>query len=321
MCAFDDIFSYGYIENKLMVPHRNQGMEIVLVEHGHLEWAVDRIPEVLTPGTVFFTLPWQVHGSLMLREPPNRIFYTLFSLSDGCSDSETEIRFPASLEFSEAEQKTLGAVFAEAQRHAWPATPLLKALFPELIRRLDSKTAIDKIAAPALLRTLLIELAGIISRSQTETQWLSPTVRKVKTFLPRIAESMDHNWTLEEMAAECGIKRTQFANIIKQLTGYSPGQYLQRVRFDRACELLRNTDSSITNIALECGYSSSQYFAEAFRNQVHMKPSEYRGLASELDEIMEVNWEHPERRSLAEEKKRAGIMHRFSVERMSSTHP
>lgn len=289
MNALDDIVSYGYIENKLMVPHRNQGMEIVLVEHGRLEWAVERIPEVLTPGTVFFTLPWQVHRSLMLREPPNRIFYTLFSLSDGCSDSETEIRFPASLEFSEAEQKTLGAVFVEAQRHAWPATPLLKELFPELIRRLDSGTSIDKIAAPSLLRTLLIELAGIISRSQTETQWLSPTVRKVKEFLPRMAESMDHDWTLDEMADGCGIKRTQFANIIKHLTGYSPGQYLQLLRLDRACELLRNTDLSITDIAFGCGYSSSQYFAEAFRKQVHMTPSEYRGLASELDEIMEVN--------------------------------
>jgi AraC family L-rhamnose operon regulatory protein RhaS len=318
MSSSDDIFSYGYIENKLMVPHRNQGMEIVLVEHGHLEWAVDRIPEVLTPGTVFFTLPWQIHGSLMLREPPNRIFYTLFSLPDRCNDLEREICFPASLKFSETEQKTLGAVFTGAQRHAWPATPLLKELFPELIRRLDGDASLDDIAAPSLLRTLLIELAGIISHTQKETQWLSPTVQKVKDFLPCVAESIDHAWTLDEMADGCGIKRTHFTNIIKKLTGYSPGQYLQRVRFDRACELLRNTDLSITDITFACGYSSSQYFSEAFKKTAHMTPSEYRETASDLDAIMKVNWDHPERRSLAEEKKRAEMMHRFSVERMSS---
>jgi AraC family L-rhamnose operon regulatory protein RhaS len=308
-----DILSYGYIENKLMVPHRNQGMEIVLVEHGHLEWAVDRIPEVLTPGTVFFTLPWQIHGSLMLREPPNRIFYTLFSLPDGSHDSEREIVFPSSLEFSEEEQKVLGAVFSGAQRHAWPATPLMKEIFPELIRRLDGETPMDAIAAPSLLRTLLIELAGVISHAQQETQWLSRTVKKVKDFLPRIAESMDHAWTLDEMADGCGIKRTQFTNIIKQLTGYSPGQYLQLVRFNRACELLRNTETSITGIAFECGYSSSQYFSEVFRKQARMTPSEYRETASQLDAIMNVNWDHPEQRSLAEEKKRTEMMHRFSV--------
>lgn len=309
----DDIVSYGYIENKLMYPHWNQGMEIVFVEKGHLEWAVDRIPEVLNPGTVFFTLPWQVHGSLMLREPPNKIFYTLFSLPGGSYHPASEICFPASLQFSEEEQRALGAVFSGAQRHAWTATPLLKEIFPELIRRLDGGTPMDELAAPSLLRTLLIELAGMISRTQQETQWLSPTVQKVKKFLPCIAQSMDEAWTLDEMATRCGIKRTQFANILKQLTGYAPGQYLQRVRFDRACELLRNTELSITEIAFECGYSSSQYFSESFRKQSRMAPSEYRETASELDEIMEVNWDHPERRSLEEEKKRAEIMNRFSV--------
>ena len=179
----------------------------------------------------------------------------------------------------------------------------------------------DAVAAPSLLRTLLIELAGMISRAQQDTLWMSPTVQKVKEFLPCVAESMDHAWTLDEMAGRCGLKRTQFANIIKRLTGYAPGQYLQRVRFDRACELLRNTDLPITDITFECGYSSSQYFSEAFRRQACVTPSEYRETAAELDAIMEVNWDHPERRSLAEEKKRTEIMHRFAVERMSSPRP
>ena len=48
-----EIISHGHIENKRMYPHRNPGMEIVLVEQGHLDGAVDQAPETLNPGTVF----------------------------------------------------------------------------------------------------------------------------------------------------------------------------------------------------------------------------------------------------------------------------
>ena len=187
-----EMISHGHIENTLMYPHRNRGMEIVLVEKGHLEWAVDRVPEVLNPGTVFFTLPWQTHGSLMLREPPNRIFYALFALPGGNDSTKEALRLPASLKFSAEEQKTLGKVFCGAHRHAWSATPLLKEIFPELVRRLDGASELDVIATTSLLRALLIELADIISRAQSEPQWLSPTVQKVKAFLNQVAESLDH---------------------------------------------------------------------------------------------------------------------------------
>ncbi len=39
MTQMREMISYGHIENKLMYPHRNQGMGIVLVDKGHLEWA------------------------------------------------------------------------------------------------------------------------------------------------------------------------------------------------------------------------------------------------------------------------------------------
>lgn len=303
-----EIISHGHIENKLMYPHRNRGMEIVLVEKGHLEWAVDRVPEVLNPGTVFFTLPWQIHGSLMLREPPNRIFYALFALP-GRNDSPQEtLPFPASLKFSAEEQKALGDIFINAHRHAWPATPLVQEIFPELVRRLAGDLALDAIAAISLLRALLVELADIISQAENDPLWLTPTVRKAKRVLNQVAESLDQPWTVDEMAKQCGVKRTQFANITKRLTGYAPAQYLHRIRFDKSCELLRNTEQSVTDIAFECGYASSQYFSETFKKQALITPTEYRRSVPELDEIMLKNWDHPEWRSLTEERRRAALI-------------
>jgi AraC family L-rhamnose operon regulatory protein RhaS len=308
MTAMHEMISYGHIENKLMYPHRNQGMEVVLVEKGLLEWAVDRVPEVLNPGTVFFTLPWQTHGSLMLREPPNRIFYALFAPPRDKNMPRESLRFPASLKFSAEEQRQLGQVFIGAQRHAWPATSLIKEIFPELLRRLDGTSELDPIAAASLLRALLVELADLVGQAQGEQQWLSPTVRKVKAFLSALGQSLDYPWTLNEMAQQCGVKRTQLANITKQLTAYAPAQYLHRIRFEKSCELLRNTELSVTDIAFECGYASSQYFSETFKKQARITPSEYRRTVPELDVIMHNHWDHSEWRTLSEEQRRANVI-------------
>ena len=305
MDILSEIISYGHIENKLMYPHRNPGMEIVLVERGHLEWAVENIPEILNPGMVFFTLPWQAHGSLHVREPRNKIYYTLFALDQPYEEPTEGICMPPALGFSSSEEEMLARVFTSSQRHAWPASDLLKAMFPELIQRLDRASTVDQAGARALLRTIIVELANIISNAPLAQQFVSPTIQRVRTFLKSLPQCMDQPWRLDKMAEDCGVKRTQFAKITKQLTGYPPTQYLNRIRFKRACELLRNSDMSITDIAFECGYNTSQYFTETFKKNARITPSEYRRHLPDLNAIMRVNWNYPERRSIADEHQRA----------------
>ena len=56
----------------------------------------------------------------------------------------------------------------------------------------------------------------------------------------------------------------------------SPGQYLSRRRVERAQELLRTADLSVTEICAAVGFSSLGSFSSRFRQQVGMTPSEYR---------------------------------------------
>ncbi len=308
MSSLKEIISYGHIENKRMYPHRNPGMEIVLVDQGRLDWAVDQAPEILNSGTVFFTLPWQVHGSLKVCEPRNRIFYTLFALPQPSDRPVKQLRMPSSLGFSSAEEKLVGRVLVSTRRHAWPASDLLKKLFPALMLKLDGTTQLEAAAARALLRTIIIELAGIIDSAPDAPQRESASASRVRGFLKSLLQTMDHPWSLAEMAEACSVKRSRFANITKQITGYPPVQYLGRLRFEKACELLRASNRSITDIAFECGYGSSQYFAETFKRFARMTPSDYRRHLPELDAIMACNWNHPEDRSIADERRRADLI-------------
>lgn len=301
------IISYGHIENQLMHPHRNAGMEIVLVEQGHLEWAVDNRPEALTPGSVFFTLPWQAHGSLFIREPKNRIYYVLFELAEPYAAPSDTIRFPRNFGFSPSEEKMLSRLFCGTSQHAWAVSATAKQIFPELIRLLDAPSPLNASAATALLRCLILELALSIANQSGPQAAEAPSATRVRRFLQRLNGHIDETWTLKRMAEECGIKRTQFAKLCQSVSGYPPYMYLSRLRFEKACELLRESSRSITDITYACGYSSTQYLAASFKKAARMSPSDYRKLAPQLEAILSAGWENPEWRTRDEERRRRQI--------------
>jgi AraC family L-rhamnose operon regulatory protein RhaS len=284
-------------------------MEIVLVEQRHLEWAVDNRPEVLTPGTVFFTLPWQVHGSLFLREPKNRIYYILFELAEPYTTPVPSIRFPQRFGFSLKEQKMLSRIFCGATRHGWPLSATAQQIFADLIRLLDSPAPLHAVTALALLRCLILEVALSIESQSTPQAKDSYTSIRVRRFLEHLNSRIDEDWTLEQMAAECGVKRTQFAKLCQSVCGYPPYSYLSRLRFEKACELLRETTLSITDITYACGYGSTQYLAASFKKAARMSPSDYRKLCPQLESILSAGWANPEARTREEERLRCQLLH------------
>ena len=78
------------------------------------------------------------------------------------------------------------------------------------------------------------------------------------------------------MARSCGLGVTQFVHVVKQLTNMTPFHFLNHHRLERAAGLLRSGDQSITDLAQECGYSSSQYFATLFHRRFGCSPTQYR---------------------------------------------
>ena len=89
------------------------------------------------------------------------------------------------------------------------------------------------------------------------------------SFLQEIEQTLDHSWALEEMATRCGVKRIQFSNIIKQVTGsrssISTGSGLKKPA--RSCG---TRIGRLRDVTFDCGYGSSQYFAEAFKKHARM---------------------------------------------------
>ncbi len=93
-----------------------------------------------------------------------------------------------------------------------------------------------------------------------------------------IDEHFLHLHSAQEIAEACNIDRAYLTRIFKKHGSDSPYAYLQRLKLNRAAELLRQTDTTISAIADEIGFNDPFTFSKAFSRYYTISPSIYRGL-------------------------------------------
>lgn len=93
-------------------------------------------------------------------------------------------------------------------------------------------------------------------------------------------DAMDRDWAnpldLDTVAAHAGYSRYHFVRAFKALYGETPGQYLSRRRIERAQEMLRTANLTVTEICTLVGFSSLGSFSSRFKKATGLTPSDYR---------------------------------------------
>lgn len=81
---------------------------------------------------------------------------------------------------------------------------------------------------------------------------------------------------LPEIAKQAEMSAGHFSRCFKTVTNMTPFEYMTRYRLSKAQYALVSTDMSITEIALDCGFTDASYFICAFRKAFGMTPRQYR---------------------------------------------
>ena len=82
--------------------------------------------------------------------------------------------------------------------------------------------------------------------------------------------------TIDQLAEEMCMSRSQFSRRITALTKENPNAFITRIRMEKAIRLLKDTNMSIKEIAYDCGFDESNYFIRVFRQMYDMTPQQYR---------------------------------------------
>jgi AraC-like DNA-binding protein len=94
--------------------------------------------------------------------------------------------------------------------------------------------------------------------------------------LQKLHERPAHDWSLDELAKDCGVSRSVLAERFALLVGVPPIQYLAQWRIQLAASLLRSGKASLAEIAERVGYGSEAALSRAFKRQVGIAPALYR---------------------------------------------
>jgi AraC-like DNA-binding protein len=88
----------------------------------------------------------------------------------------------------------------------------------------------------------------------------------------RFADPLD----LGDMAAHAGFSKFHFARAFKDAFGETPANYLSRRRVERAKDLLRSANMTVTEVCMAVGFSSLGSFSSRFSEMVGMSPSAFQ---------------------------------------------
>lgn len=91
---------------------------------------------------------------------------------------------------------------------------------------------------------------------------------------------MEHHYTeditIEELAKISHYSKRHFMRIFHETYHTTPLNYIVSLRIQHACSLLKESRLSISNIALQCGFSDSNYFSRIFKKKTGLTPKQYR---------------------------------------------
>lgn len=85
----------------------------------------------------------------------------------------------------------------------------------------------------------------------------------------------DNDLTIDKIAKEIGMSRTNFYRKVKAITNLSPAEFLRKIRMNHAAELLKTNKVRVSEVRFMVGISDVDYFRKCFKNQYKMTPKEY----------------------------------------------
>lgn len=119
----------------------------------------------------------------------------------------------------------------------------------------------------------LARYAAVSSGDKTESNSQEARICEV---CRHICNYYNESITLADMARLAYMSPTYFSKKFKKVTGFGFNEYLNFVRVKIAINMLVQTNHSITEIAVYCGYQDSNYFGDVFRRIIGVSPSKYR---------------------------------------------
>lgn len=244
-----------------LIVHAMKNFEITYILEGTLEWITNDQIIVTRPHDVLITHP---NDKLAILENSFPVSECIFlQINPNCLDEEFK-----------------GLI------HQLHGVSNRKVSFGEdnsspFRRLIEEHIKTDTMSQP-LTRALTMDIIIRLIRQNNSQDDMRPGENSMfqKTIITYLEKHLKDEITVGDMADSMGYSESHFRALFRKISDISPVQFLQHLRIETAQRLIRERRLSLTEIAFEVGFNSSQYFSNVFKKQVGLSPREYRNALS-----------------------------------------
>ncbi len=282
--------------------HRHEYFEMLFVESGSLINRFKGTEILMKPGDVLIMKPYVLHvlEDARKKQPrrayccsflPQIVDFGIQSLEElMASNSPNKYFFKPFLSLAEEGVSAIQLKVDEEQRG------ILIGLFKKLKETTHEHTEKGYALARCHFLNLLVFLAEQYDRDQYLNQkvQVDPTVPVSRyqiglhKTLNYIHDHFEQPLSLKDMSAMSGASETYFCRLFKHETGLTFLNYLNGLRIERACVLLRDTCDNALDICYQVGFNDYTHFGRQFKKNTGMSPADFRKQNHHVRRIREV---------------------------------
>lgn len=228
-------------------PRRITNYELVFVLKGQGDIVIEGADFTVHSGDFICFRPGVLHSLSVTREPCMEIYGVHFTLPSEI----TELPLPDLFRIE--------------------PTSRIEALFKTMLQVHKEKPYLYQWHQNLLLQQILFEMISTLHQES-----MPAGQARIKKVLEYIHTDPYRAFTLEELSAQSGVRKTMFLQFFRHMTGTSPTQYIINLRLEHARDLLLETQLPISQIAEHCGFSDPFYFSRRFKARFLLSPQQYR---------------------------------------------
>lgn len=270
--GFPFFIQYGYHSNNLSIHTHTDFSELVIVMNGTATHIVDNEKFNIKKGDVFVINSNTCHGYENAKDfRICNIMYRSENLLLADYDIKKNAGFHALF--------VIEPYFTK--EHSFKSNLTLKPLdFEKIHILLDSllseymtKTDGWKTSTKALFMLLVVTLARLYDFGNSSEK---VDVINIAKSISYIENHYTEDISIDLLAKISHYSPRHFARIFSETYSTTPLNYIISLRIRRACSLLKETTLPISTIAIQCGFSDSNYFSRIFKKNLYLTPKQYR---------------------------------------------
>ncbi|WP_159517041.1 AraC family transcriptional regulator [Sunxiuqinia indica] len=257
--------------DETMFPHLNDGIEIHFVNSGKYKWVVEGNEIELLPDNLSITAPWQLNGSPGGKMDIGEITWIVIKPEQYAIN--TPLQLGSWTRLSKEFQESLGNLLIHEGAIVIKKAKIFKKYFVELKKELTNQQSGFEIMVGNIIENLFIELHRNLSFRKQKIEHEDSFIEKLNQI---INADLNKKWVIDDLAHQFGMGKTKFTKEVKELSGYPPNSYIINLKIEKAIDLMKDDQTSLSDIAYACGFSSLQHFTSIFSQRIGISPGKYK---------------------------------------------